>query len=292
MLVIVGKHGVIARRLAQGAARNGVPLRFTSSRPSGNDLPLDLARPGGFAYEQLGTDSRVVLLGAISAPDRCREDPKRCRAVNVDGTIAFVDGALARGARVLFASSDTVYGERHQVCDERTTPRPLGDYAHMKSEVEARFQHAERFKALRLSYVFSRDDRFTAQLARCSANGEEADVFAPLDRRVVHIEDVVESVLATFEFWQEVDSPCVNVGGERLYSRADIARTFQELCAPSLHYRLRNPGVDFYRERPRVIDMESRYLAVLLGRRPRNLREAMQLEFGSPTERGQVAHAR
>ena len=290
MLVIVGKHGLIARRLAETALGRQIAVKFTSSRPEPGDLPLDLAHPEDFAYDQLDADSCVVLLAAISAPDQCRRNPSLCRAVNVDGTIHFIEQAMARGARVLFASSDTVYGERNELCDEWSTPRPLGDYAQMKREVETRFQRRERFKALRLSYVFSREDRFTAQLAQCAHTGEPADVFAPLDRRVVHIDDVVDAVLATFARWLEIDSPWVNVGGERLVSRADIAKTYQELCAPTLRYEVRDPGADFYQARPRVIDMDSRYLAALLGRRPRSLGEAMRVEFGLYEHGGLRAH--
>ncbi len=290
MLVIIGKNGCIARRLAAAAAHRQIAVRFTSSHPRDGDLLLDLARPEAFDYAQLDDDSRVVLLAAISAPDQCRKDPQHCRSVNVDGTMAFIEGALARGARVLFASSDTVYGERSEVCDEWTSPQPVGEYAHMKREVEAQFQRRERFKALRLSYVFSRDDRFTSLLAQCAERGEEADVFVPLDRRVVHIDDVVDAVFAVFERWLTIDAPWVNVGGENLYSRADIAKSFQALCAPALRFTVRDPGEDFYRARPRVIDMDSRYLAALLGRRPRSLQEAMRLEFGIGANGGQQVH--
>lgn len=290
MLVVVGKNGLIARRLAQAAARQGIAAKFTSSRPEPGDLALDLARAEDFDYGQLDCGSRVVLLAAISAPDQCRADPERCRAVNVDGTLHFIEQALKREARVLFASSDTVYGERREVCDEWSAPRPMGDYAHMKHEVESHFQRTGRFKSMRLSYVFSREDRFTAQLDRCVRSGETADVFAPLDRRVVHIDDVVEAALAVFDRWLTVDSPWVNVGGEQLVSRADIAETYQRLCAPQLKFSVRDPGENFYRARPRVIDMDSRYLAGLLGRRPRALEEAMRIEFGLHENGGVAAH--
>lgn len=290
MLVVIGKHGLIARRLAQTAARQGIAAKITSSHPQPGDLPLDLTRADAFDYDQLPRGCRVVMLAAVSAPDECRADPARCRAVNVDGTVQFIQRALERGARVLFASSDTVYGERKAPCDEWSEPRPLGDYAHMKYEVESRFQRTDGFKSMRFSYVFSREDRFTAQLDQCVREGRTADVFAPLDRRVVHIDDVVAAILALFERWHTVDSPWVNVGGDHLVSRIDMARTYQALCAPRLQFSVRDPGEGFYQARPRVIDMESRYLAGLLGRRPRSLEDAMRMEFDVPENGGVLAH--
>lgn len=290
MLVIAGKHGLIARRLARTAERRRIAAKFTSSRPDPGDLALDLENADDFDYGQLRANDQVLLLAAISSPDRCRRDPDRSRVVNVTGTIHFIEQALHRGARVLFASSDTVYGERRESCDERSVPRPLGEYASMKHEVERRFQCAEGFKAMRLSYVFSGEDRFTAQLAQCVHGGQEADVFAGLDRRVVHIDDVVEAALAAFDDWSKIDAPWFNVGGEQLVSRADMASAYRRLCAPSLRFTVREPGDDFYRARPRVIDMESRYLAELLGRRPRSLDEAMTIEFGLEVHGGKAAH--
>lgn len=290
MLVVVGKHGLIARRVACAAARQGIAAKFTSSRPQAGDLPLDLAQAGRFDYSQLDRDARVLMLAAISAPDQCRADPALCRSVNVDGTIQFVERALARGARVLFASSDTVYGERRAPCDERCAPQPFGDYARMKHEVETHFGYRDGFKSMRLSYVFSREDRFTAHLEACVRSGKTADVFAPLDRRVVHIDDVVDAALGIFDHWARVDSAWVNVGGERLVSRVDIASAYQLLCAPQLKFSVRDPGEEFYRARPRVIDMDSPYLTDVLGRSPRSLEEAMRIEFEMQENGGVLAH--
>lgn len=288
--LIVGKHGFIAGRLAQRAAARGVDVKFTSSRPTGSDWPLDLTHPEAFDYARLDANSGVVVLAAWSSPDRCRADPARCRAVNVEGTGAFIEAALARGARVLFASSDTVYGERPQPCDEATAPHPVGEYAGMKREVEARFAHAPGFKALRLSYVFARNDRFTAYLARCAEHGQEAEVFAPLDRRIVHIDDVADAILGAFDQWSYLKAPWINVGGPRLYTRIEVAEAYRRLCAPHLRYRVRDPGPAFYDARPRMIDMESPHLARLLGRRPRTLEEAMAVELDLCNDTGHAAH--
>ena len=44
--------------------------------------------------------------------------------------------------------------------DENSDPKPLGEYGKMKLLVEKEFSREERFKTLRLSYVFSKDDKF------------------------------------------------------------------------------------------------------------------------------------
>jgi dTDP-4-dehydrorhamnose reductase len=60
-------------------------------------------------------------------------------------------GLLDRDARVVFFSTDTVYGEQPEPFDESRPCRPLGVYAELKHEVERRFAAAPGFKTKRSS---------------------------------------------------------------------------------------------------------------------------------------------
>jgi dTDP-4-dehydrorhamnose reductase len=279
-ILITGRSGFLSARLGARLARDHA-VRFTSSRTGEDALPLDLAQAAEFDYGVIREGDIVILLAAISSPDVCRNEFERAYAVNVTGTIRFAKECLERGARILFFSSDTVYGAVEGACDENSELRPAGEYARMKAEVEQRFPGEPGFRTFRLSYMFSREDRFTRYLRDCGARGEEAEVFHPMSRRIVHVDDVVAATAALCERWERPGaSPTVNVGGPELLSRVDLAALFRDVVDRRLRFRVVSPGSAFFEARPRVINMESRYLAGLLGRSPHTIRDALELEFG------------
>ncbi|MGQ0650664.1 MAG: NAD-dependent epimerase/dehydratase family protein [Betaproteobacteria bacterium] len=263
-LVVAGASGQVGRRILAAARW---PALGTSSRDVPGMLRLDLAEPERFDYASLTANDVVVLAAGLSSPDACARHPERAAAVNVLGTARFMERALERDARVVFLSSDTVLGE------------PVAPYARMKREIEARFASHPRVRAVRLSYVFSREDPFTAYLAACAARGAEADIFHPFYRALVHREDVVEGILALAERWNEFAQPAINFGGPQLLSRVEIVETLQRLALPQLRWRAVEPPPDFFRNRPRSIAMSSPLLPLLLGRPARPLHEAIALEF-------------
>lgn len=260
-------EGVVGLRTASSAAESFLRLRLESSQDHA-DLPID--------------DGNVVFLtAAISAPDICSREHDRAWGANVIGTSAFISSAIDRGARVIFFSSDTVYGEREDEFDEKTACNPAGEYAEMKREVEQRFAGNASFKAIRLSYVFSREDKFSRYLAGCAERNEEADLFHPFFRAIVHRDDVVDGALALAARWDEVPEQVINFGGPQVLSRIDFAECLREVHLNGLRFKVTEPSDDFFKNRPRVIAMTSPVFARLLGRPPRTLREAVRLEFAS-----------
>lgn len=244
-------------------------------------LQLDLRQPDRFDYASLAAGDVLVLTAGVSSPDACARDPAGAGAVNVDGTARFMERALERGARVIFLSSDTVYGEREDPVDESDAPRPSAPYARMKRSIEERFAAHPDVRAVRLSYVFSREDPFTAYLAACAARGSEAEIFHPFYRAVVHREDVVHGILSLAKRWEAFPHPAINFGGPELLSRSEIVHTVQRLAMPALQWRVVAPPADFFTNRPPAIHMASPLLPALLGRPARTLREAVAQEFGT-----------
>ena len=223
----------------------------------------------------------MFLTAAISAPDICAREHDRAWAVNVTGTSAFITGAIKRGARVIFFSSDTVYGEREDEFDECATCNPAGEYAVMKREVEKRFFGNPSFKAIRLSYVFSHEDKFTHYLAGCARRNEEVDLFHPFFRAIVHRDDVVAGALALAKRWHEIPEQVINFGGPQVLSRVEFAKCLREVHFHDLRFKVTEPDADFFKNRPRVIAMTSSVFDRLLGRPPRTLCEAARMEFSS-----------
>jgi len=277
-MIVVGASGYIGKRIMARLA--GTPdIWATSAKPDSGGVQLNLARPGDFDYGLIRENDLIVLAAAISSPDVCANQQDFARSVNVTGTSQFIECCLKCKARVLFFSSDTVYGAATEPINESAPMVPAGDYARMKAEVEGAFLGHIGFKSLRLSYVFSREDKFTRYLADCAKSSRKAEVFHPFMRRVVHRDDVVEAVLRLRECWSDINSPVVNVGGPELLSRWDLAAMLKETVMPDLEYTVVEPADEFFLNRPKAIDMDSTFLPLVLGRPPRTIRMAAQVEF-------------
>jgi len=283
-LLVCGASGYIGKHLAAQGATSMKVLTTSSSGREGT-ICLDLARAGDFDVGVLDRGDVVALAAAISAPDICANDRQRALAVNVDGTSLLIERALGRGARVAFFSSDTVYGERSEAFDESAPVHPAGDYAQMKNEVERRYTGEAGFKSLRLSYVFSRQDKFTSFLEACHKKGVTAEIFDPFVRSVVHRQDVVDGVLALARNWELHPQSIFNFGGPQALSRVAYVQALRETLWADLAYTVVTPEDAFFRNRPRNIHMRCDGLALLLGRTPRTLVEAALLEFDIPLER-------
>ncbi len=276
--LIVGSNGYLGKELFAAARRAG-EARGTSSQGRPGTVRLDLGDAAAFDYASLRRQEVVFLTAAISEPDVCAREHDRAWAVNVTGTSAFIGKALDRGARVLFFSSDTVYGEQAAPCDETQAPQPGGGaYADMKRAVEARFSGRPDFKAIRLSYVFSREDRFCRYLAGCAERNVVAEVFDPFSRAVIHRDDVVAGALALARRWAAFPHAAINFGGPEVLSRLELAQILKDAMLPGLRFAAAEPPPGFFANRPRAVAMRSPLLPRLLGRRQRAMREAAILE--------------
>lgn len=277
-IITVGATGYIGKSLLE-RSKSVCNAYGTSSSNAAGLLPLCLERPDDFDYSLIQPADVVLLSAAISAPDICAREQDRAWAVNVTGTSEFVTQVISRGGRVVFFSSDTVYGERGDAFDETTKSNPAGEYAEMKAEVEKRFLGNPLFKSIRLSYVFSREDKFTKYLSGCVGRGEEAELFHPFYRAIVHRDDVVEGALALAQRWDEFPQQVINFGGPEVLSRIDFAECLKHNALSGLRFRVTEPGDEFFKNRPRVIAMSSEILPKLLGRPSRTMAEAARVEF-------------
>lgn len=278
-LVVVGAAGYIGRRIT-----TVVPDALPVFHAGGAECPADAAAvsleaPAGFDYARIRAGDVVLLTSGISSPDRCAKDPDHARAVNVTGTGEFISRLLECGARVIFFSTDAVYGEQPEPFDETQPCRPLGVYAEFKHEVEQRFLGTPGFKTIRLSFVFSRDDSFTTYLTRTAAADAEAALYTPFRRAVIHRDDVVLGAVALARDVGSIAGDVVNFGGPAVLDRPEFASVLQAAALPGLRWNTVTPPPDFFANRARSICMTSPILTALLGRPPVTLHEAVAREF-------------
>lgn len=259
---LVGSSGYIAefilKRFAEESEIESV-LRIDNNE--GADAILDLQVADEFDYSLLDDIDFVVFTAAVSGPDQCAKEFDACWKINVIGTVYFIKEAVRRDCRVLFFSSDAVFGDTHQaIYTEKSETLACTPYGRMKKAVEDEFKDEPLFKAIRLSYVASVKDRFITYCFNCMKNDEVADIFHPFYRNVIVVSDVVDIVTFFAKHWDEYEPKVLNVAGKELVSRIRIADELNRHLSGKLKYTVSMPGEEFFTNRPRITQMQSLYL--------------------------------
>ncbi len=253
---IVGATSQLAR-LFIASIPEGRPY-ITYGRGEGSDCILDLSDPGTFVSLHAEKGDRVAIFAAISSPDMCTNHYEDAYRVNVTGTEALIRRCLDAGARVLFYSSDTVIGGTgKEPADEDAEPHPFGRYAEMKRQVEKDFGNEPGFKVIRLSYVYTGNDKFSRYLDSCSAEGKPAEVFDTLYRNTVYIGDVIDATIAILEGFDDIPFGRIHLSGPELLSRRDMAICYRDAVDPGLEIRTIPAPEGFFESRPPVISTTS-----------------------------------
>lgn len=261
-VAVIGSSGYIAGYLLmrlRGDPEVETVLRI--DRIGETDTYIDLRHVEQFEFRTLDNVDYVVLTAAVSGPDQCAEDFEGCWAINVTGTASVIEQAMLRGCRVLFFSSDAVFGDiPGYIYDEHSQTAAETAYGRMKKAIEDRFTGCSLFKAIRLSYVASEKDRFISYCLKCIKQGEVAEIFHPFYRNCITVTDVVDTVQWLLHHWDEFEPQVLNVAGDELVSRVRMADELNRLMQGQLRYVIRRPEDAFYRNRPAITQMKSLYL--------------------------------
>ncbi len=258
-IAIVGSEGYISKFLIENLSKDNDILRVDKI-DSPDIVFLDLAHPENFDYNLLHNIDFVIFTAAISGPDMCANEYDFCWNINVEGTSYFIKKAIEKQCKVLFFSSDAVFGEGvNNIFDENSITAASTPYGKMKKEIEDRFRHEKGFKAIRLSYVVSMKDKFVAYCMKCIQENEIAEIFHPFYRNCITITDVVKVVKFLSTKWDDYEHTFLNIAGIELVSRIriadEISRKFNEF-----QYRIVTPNKDFFKNRPAITQMQSNYL--------------------------------
>lgn len=261
-IAVVGSNGFIGTYLSNYIKRQfGSVLDISLTSQA---MPLQLATPETFDYDKLIDYDYIIFTSAISSPDKCDSNYNMAYKINVDGTKYFIQQAIYRSCKVLFFSSDAVFGFQKSRVNEDTTTISQTAYGAMKKEIEDAFKESYYFKSIRLSYVFSKDDKYTKYLLSCIVNKECAEIYHPFYRNCVSLDEVKNVVIWLIENWEIFNSPFLNVCGRELVSRLRIADEINRLMDADIKYKIKFPGKDFYKNRPAILEMQSLYLKDIL----------------------------
>lgn len=274
-----GLGGGIGRRLARRLGN------FSVTRLSASGVPgsvfCDLRKGTCGVEGRFSRGDTFLFLAAMSKPGDCARNPEEAWRINVAHTAALIGAALDAGARVIFFSSDTVYGAQEGSLSESAPLQAVEPYGAMKARVEREFAGTPGFTALRLSYVVSLEDGVTRYLRECARAGAKAEVFSRYARSMVWVEDVTAAVATLLRLSDRGDElpGAVNLGGMECLTRTRMAAAFQEAIAPGLEICEVEPPEGFFAARPERIELDVSLLAALLGRNPLSLREAYAREM-------------
>ena len=260
-IALVGSSGYISGFLIQRLLKEeavGQLLKIDQTDEA--DAYLDLSAAENFNYELLAEIDFVIFTAAVSGPDKCAAEFHSCWDINVTGTNYFIKEAIAHDCKVLFFSSDAVFGNiPAEIYTEESETLATTPYGRMKKAVEDQFRDNPNFKAIRLSYVVSARDRFVSYCLECIKKNQTADVFHPFYRNCVVVSDVVNVVVWMILHWSEYTPFVLNVAGKELVSRIRIADEINRYLGDKLQYTISQPAASFYQNRPAITQMASLY---------------------------------
>lgn len=278
---IVGSDGFIGSRLIKGLPSEQSFVCYSPLKAK-QTVFLDLTSKGAFDLSKIHEGDFVVFLAAISSPDICDSQYDLAYAINVEGTRRFIEGCIQKKSNVLFFSSDAVNGSTSMdPVDEDYVGAPVGKYGQMKRLIEQTFVDSKRFKTFRLSYVFSKEDKFTSYLCKCDQQKETADVYNALYRSVIYREDILEAIPRLSQTYDHWDNSIFNLSGPELLSRKDLAALYKRTVSSDFNYSVSNPSETFLATHPNIISTRSLYLEKLLGHPPTSIEVALRKEFSA-----------
>lgn len=260
-VAIVGFSGYISEYLLQRFGRETYIDTVKIGHGETADFFLELQTADRFDYSVLEGIDYVIFTAAISGPDKCASEYDLCWRVNVTGTMHFIQEAIKRKCRVIFFSSDAVYGSYStEIYTENSLTKARTPYGKMKKEVEDRFAGDSYFKSMRLSYVFSAKDRFISYCLSCIESGMTAEIFHPFYRNVICVDDVVNVVVWLVKNWDFFPPAVLNLAGKELISRVRMADEVDQILGGKLNYKIVKPDKSFYDNRPQITQMKSLFL--------------------------------
>lgn len=264
-IAIVGSSGYIAKHLMKAFTSQLDECEIVKiDMTEDADLKLQLTLPSEFDYDKLVGVDFVIFTAAISGPDMCANEFDKCWEINVTGTSYFIREAIKRNVKVLFFSSDAAFGDiPGHIYDEESETQAYTAYGKMKKAIEDEFKRSELFKCIRLSYVVSENDKFISYCLSCIRKGETADIFHPFYRNCITVSDVIKAILWLMRNWTDFDSFVLNLTGTELVSRVRMADEMNRYFGNKLKYVVSQPDENFFKNRPQVTQMKSKYLYAL-----------------------------
>ncbi|HZS38385.1 MAG TPA: NAD-dependent epimerase/dehydratase family protein [Polyangia bacterium] len=183
----------------------------------------------------------VVHLAALAGVRPSIAQPKRYQRVNVEGTLNVLEACRAAGvARLVFASSSSVYGARSEVPfrEDDAADRPASPYAATKRAGELFCANWSELwgiatTALRFFTVYGprqRPEMAIHKFARLILDGKPLPLFGDgsTARDYTFIDDIIDGVVAAIDVTEGGRHRVYNLGGSRTTTLARLVELLEQ----------------------------------------------------------------
>lgn len=213
-ILLTGATGLLGRAVfARLSRRNGIVLAGTSfSRSRPPFRRVDLTSPGEIAA--LFTEFRpdfVIHAAAERRPDVVDGHPESARALNVEATARIAEACRAKGASLLYISTDYVFDGSAPPYFPDSPENPLNGYGKMKLEGERRIRTifggstAAQAFVLRISILYGPVERLgesaVTELAAKLLQGKPCGMEHWASRYPLHVDDVAQAIERIVDAW-------------------------------------------------------------------------------------------
>ncbi|SKC34987.1 dTDP-4-dehydrorhamnose reductase [[Eubacterium] yurii] len=277
-ILIIGSSGYVGRELVDFLRLKGREVVTISRTEENSNNVLDL-NLDNLNFNFLESNQFILFLSAISSIEECQNNYKESYKVNVFNTKRIIKRALEMNNKVIFFSSDAVFeNKEHQIIDDSCRTNPKSNYGKMKKLVEDEFKTNKNFKAIRLSYVFSKKDRFTKYYFNCLEKNDMLKVYHPFYRNIITMKQLKNAIFLLINKWDEIDSSLINFGGIESVSRIQIIDMLNYFLNENVNYEIENKD-DFWINRSKIIQMKSKIFSEHLDIFNNSFYDNLMLEF-------------
>lgn len=202
---------------------------------------VDVRNKSALEKELDGSDV-VIHLAALVGYPLCKKMPREAQEVNVDGTRNLLQ-SVPTGARLIYASTGSNYGEVEGICTESTPLNPLSLYGRTKTEAEMMFLDRENSVSLRFATAFGLAPRLRLDLMLNDFTWQAIHqrylvVYEKHFRRTfIHVRDIARAIVHVIDPDVCHGHKVFNVGHESLnYTKEDIVLLLQKRLDFLVHF--------------------------------------------------------
>ena len=214
-----------------------------------------------------------VFLAAITSPEECESRQNFTLNINVDKTKNLITWLTNLGVKVLFASSDTVFGSKLDLAYDEDAPQPMGEYATHKALVENFVSTNNFVKVMRFSYILGHEDKFSCLVRASEKSKKKLDIYLGFERCVVLLDDVISGIQSLIDNWDRFDFKTVNFCGPVLVDRTEMASVLKEKFFPKFEYYCKEAPESFWVGRAKIINLDCTNFSKVLGRAPKPINQ-------------------
>ena len=256
MILITGATGFIGSSLVSALLKRGYDSKtirilvhkteFSKSNQRVEVIKGDITKKESVSSAMKGVNC-VFHFAALIDNLRININPYLSNKINVGGTLNILDAAKNEGARVIFASSNAVYGEPKYIpVDEKhpTNPKSLYGANKLCGEIYCNFyrlKYGLPVVCLRYANIYGSGMKVGVISSFFRSIGKGKPIIIDGDgqqtRQFTYIDDAIDATLLAYE--KQVDKGTYNISGCEPVSIIEVAKLVKDIY-PSVIIRFKN----------------------------------------------------